>query len=220
MRAIGILIEHNQFTNGNKYHLEKGSKVGIFFSNKADWIIINQALQRLGLVTVPLYATLGFSSINYILELTEIELIFVASETIDKIDELESHVKQLKFVYLDPQCPTHVKKYTYSTLDLLDDIIELGKKNYCEPDLPNVNDMYAIFFTSGSSGVPKGVVHTHKSFHAAVCMFGSLNMYNNENISLDRTTYSYLPLAHCFDHQVSYIYIYGYGRVAFNCNGI
>ncbi|BFU24673.1 long-chain-fatty-acid--CoA ligase, putative [Entamoeba histolytica HM-1:IMSS-B] len=200
------------------YNLPKKSMVGIFFPNRAEWIIVSQALHRIGLIPIPLYATLGVQSINYIIDLTDIELIVVSSETISKSTELKSKTHQLKYINVDSTVP-------YSNpmnLDIrsLVDIISIGKSNPTPTDLPSVDDIYSIFFTSGTSGNPKGVVHTHKSFHSAVYCFTSMNIFDKDNVALNRTSYSYLPLAHVFEHEVTYIFVYGYGRVAFMCGGL
>ncbi|ELP90671.1 4-coumarate--CoA ligase, putative [Entamoeba invadens IP1] len=201
----------------NIYNLPKGSFVGIFYPNRAEWVLVCQGLIRMGLVPVPLYATLGVNSINYIIDLTGMSLIFVSSETVAKVPELKSSKTDVNFVYIDPVVPLTVSSEHIKTIT---EIKESGKSNMVDADLPTPDDLYSIFFTSGTSGVPKGVVHTHKSFLSAVCTFQSLNMYDKDTIALGRTTYSYLPMAHCFEHEVCYIFVLGYGRVAFNCGGL
>ena len=200
-----------------QYNLKKGDMVGLFIPNRAEWVITACALHRIGLVPIPLYATLGVGSINYIIDLTEMSVIFVSSETIPKADQLESTKHKLRYIYLDPIVPYSLEKYEMKTLD---EIIQIGKENPCENDLPNVDDTYAIFFTSGTSGLPKGVVHTHRSFHSAVAAYAALNFLNPKDVAFGDTHFVYLPLAHVFQHESCYCYLYGNGRVAFNAGGL
>ncbi|KAL7719084.1 Long-chain-fatty-acid CoA ligase [Entamoeba marina] len=201
------------------FKVKKGDMVGIFVPNRAEWVIVAEALHRIGVIPVPLYATLGIESINYIIRTTNISLIIVTSETIAKADELDpaEPESELKFMYLDPQVPFNAKRHEVKSVD---EIIEIGNQNPSDKDLPKPDDIYAVFFTSGTSGVPKGVVHSYRSFHSACLCFNSLNIFDKENVCLNRTTYSYLPLAHVFEHEVCFFFVYGYGRVAFNCGGL
>ena len=102
-----------------KYNLPKGSMVGVFLPNRAEWILITMALHRIGLVPVPLYATLGFSSINYVLDLTDIKLIFTSSETVDKIDAAREWMEYEKTITYRDQVTEEYKTLVTETANYI-----------------------------------------------------------------------------------------------------
>jgi len=75
--------------------LKANQSVGLFSINREEWCITEQACFASGLVTVPLYDTLGVESIAYICDQTEMEIIFTSS---DKLKLLTSMIKEIKNV--------------------------------------------------------------------------------------------------------------------------
>lgn len=129
--------------------LKKGDKVGIYSKNCYQWILSEIAIMLGSFVTVPFYSNLVGDSLKEVIELSEINFLFVG--------KLESW-SQAK-----PAIPDNlpIVRYThYEGSDHVDMGIEWAEFiNNKEPDQenyrPSLNDIWAIFYTSGTTGIPK-----------------------------------------------------------------
>lgn len=198
--------------------LEANQSVGLFSINREEWCITEQACFASGLVTVPLYDTLGVESITYICDQTEMEIIFTSR---DKLKLLTSMIKQLKnvkrIVCFDALSAEDSTKYAGTIKEAGVEIIFYGdllnnSEAPFEPRPPRPEDLCTICYTSGTTGMPKGVMLPHSALLAdasaclALCGYGP-NGFSPEQRSLFELKstdvhISYLPLAHIFERIV------------------
>ena len=145
---------------------ENGDRIGLISENRPEWAIADLALIHLGAINVAMFPTLPYEQVKYIALETEIKLLVVSGKAhLEKGLKLKEHFPTLTIVTMD--CPEDPSRnvVTFSR------VMELGRENLMsqeefeklwssvEPD-----DIATIIYTSGTSGIPKGVMLTHTNF--------------------------------------------------------
>ena len=198
--------------------LNANQAVGLFSINREEWCITEQACFASGLVTVPLYDTLGNESIAYICDQTEMEIIFTSSDKLKLLTGMLQDIKHVKrIVCFDRLSAEETSKYSDAIKEAGVEIIYFGdlaskSESIFEPRPPRPEDLCTICYTSGTTGMPKGVMLTHAALLAdasaclALCGYGP-NGFSAEHRSLFELKstdvhISYLPLAHIFERVV------------------
>jgi len=171
-----------------KMGLKKGDHVALISKNCAHWIIADLAIMMGGYVSVPLYASLAADQFKLVLEKSDAKAVFVG-----KLDEWDRKSKGLidipvmRFPHLAGNA-----KVTQGTAweDMLKNEPMQGNP---EPDM---DDLWTILFTSGTTGTPKGVMHTYRN--AALLNNNEIQNDIMKTISGGKDTrlFSFLPLNH------------------------
>ncbi|XP_071505377.1 long-chain-fatty-acid--CoA ligase 5-like [Diadema antillarum] len=181
------------------------SFVGIFAQNRPEWVIADVACMQYSLVSVPFFNTISSQSGDVII--TQTSMSTIICDTMEKADRLRrdhaSHECLTTVVVMDlPRegIEEHRAQFERDGLKLVsfDEVIALGGKNVVDKVLPKPETINTLVYTSGTTGIPKGVIQTHKNHiaaHANAWMLCSLNVLPR----LDDVHISYLPLPHVYE---------------------
>ncbi len=164
-----------------------GTRIGILSKNCAQFILSDLAIWMAGHVSVALYPTLTAETVRYILEHAEVKLLFVG-----KLDIWDT---------MKPGVPDSIPRISYSLSPPNDYPVWEAIVKTTEPLAGSPSrapeDMAIVVYTSGSTGQPKGVVHTFGTMAAACRGFSTALEWRPGDRVL-----SYLPLAHIFERAV------------------
>lgn len=164
----------------NGMGLSKGSHVAILAKNCAHWIMADLAIMMAGCISIPIYPTLGAESINEILVHSESKAIIVGK--LDDYSQQKSGIPDIPIIGVELYGIK--EKYGWDQLVASNEPIKglIDQKH---------EDLMTIMYTSGTTGSPKGVMHT-------VGNFNTLINTAVEVIKLPKQPryFSYLPMTH------------------------
>ena len=141
--------------------IKKGDKVGILLMNCLEWLPIYFGILKTGALAVPMNFRYTAEEILYCAELSEINTLIFGPEFIGRVEEnVDAFCGKVALYFTGGDyCPSFSE-------DFDEDI-----KN-CKTDNPNIpltaGDDAAIYFSSGTTGFPKAILHAHRALsHAA-----------------------------------------------------
>lgn len=186
-----------------KLGVNRGDKLSILSSNRPQWTWADMATLSVGGVTVPIYPTLQSPEVEYLVRHSDSVGVFVENHNqLNKLLSLDTLPSQLRFIVLmDGHIKTNDPRVKLMTFD---DLVKDGEvylpnnpKALKERlDLIAPNDVATIVYTSGTTGVPKGVMLLHRNIYS-VCQSASVFVgFHADDVSL-----SFLPLAHVYERM-------------------
>ena len=137
-------------------NIRKGDKVAILLMNCLEWLPIYFGILKTGALAVPLNFRYAADEIRYCLDLAEVDMLVFGPEFIGRVEEVAEDIgKNRTLIYAgEGMCPTFAEDYFKLTY-------------YCRGDNPNIpltdDDFAAIYFSSGTTGFPKAILHRHRS---------------------------------------------------------
>ena len=164
--------------------LKPGDKVAILAKNTAHWLMADFAIWLGGFVSVPLYPTLAAGTIRQILEHSEAKLLFVGK--LDGWEGMKPGVPAGLSCISLPLAPADAAK-NYPGWDAIVAKTEPLKGN----PLRDADELATIMYTSGTTGAPKGVMHSFGTF-----AWGIQSGLKRVPIDSSARMLSYLPLSH------------------------
>jgi len=136
--------------------LEKGDRLAVLAYNCLEWMEIYAAVAKAGLVVVPINFRLIGSEVQYIVENSEAEAVIVQDDLLDRVETIRAEhlLPEDKYIHFGGRRPPGYRSY--------EDLIAAGARS--EPSIETgSDDPYALLYTSGTTGKPKGAMRTGAS---------------------------------------------------------
>lgn len=142
-----------------KRGIKKGDKVAILLMNCLEWLPIYFGILKTGAIAVPLNFRYTAEEIKYCLELSETVALIFGPEFIDRMETIYKKITRVRiFLFAGENRPPFAESYDRLTAN-------------CSSEAPEIKltdeDDAAIYFSSGTTGFPKAILHTHRSLMAA-----------------------------------------------------
>ncbi len=135
--------------------VKKGDKVGILLMNCLEWLPIYFGILKTGALAVPLNFRYASDEIEYCLNLAEVDVLVFGPEFIGRVEEIAEKISKNRLLfYVGENCPTFAESYAELT----------ANASSQSPNIRITDDDYAaIYFSSGTTGFPKAILHKHRS---------------------------------------------------------
>ncbi|MBI3283358.1 MAG: AMP-binding protein [Burkholderiales bacterium] len=185
---------------------QRGMNLAIIGDNRPRLYWAMAAAQCLGGIAVPLYQDAPAADMAYVLENAEIAFAVVEDqEQVDKLLEIKQHYAGIRHIAYDDE--RGMRHYDQPELTSYLKLQELGRAyDLAHPEffmqqvaLGQADDIAVMLYTSGTTGKPKGVCQSHRSFMAAARGGVAFDQLSDQEDIL-----SYLPMAWVGDHLFSY----------------
>ena len=136
-------------------HIGKGKKVAILLMNCLEWLPVYFGILKSGALAVPMNFRYTAEEIRYCLELADADVLIFGPEFVGRVEDICDRLPRIKsFIYVGEDCPSFAESYA-------------NLVSYCSSKAPAVaisdDDEAAIYFSSGTTGFPKAIVHRHRS---------------------------------------------------------
>ena len=142
--------------------IKKGDKVAILMMNCLEWLPIYFGVLKTGALAVPLNFRYSSDEIEYCVNLAEADVLVFGDAFIGRVEEIADRISKGRLlIYVGEGCPSFADDYTSLSAN-------------CSSQSPNIaltdDDNAAIYFSSGTTGFPKAILHKHRSLvHSCKC---------------------------------------------------
>lgn len=190
--------------------LKPGDHIGIYSKNCYHWIVADLAIMMGGYVSVPLYASLPGPALKEVIDLGDLKAIFLG-----KLDVWDAgHEEAISGDITSIKFPDYAGNAPVTKGLEWDDLLSNSTPT---PDnfVPRLDDLWTIKFTSGTTGSPKGVMHSHRTAAAYLLRDEETDWVGVFKIG-ELRFFSYLPLNHVGERMgIELPAIWGNGTISF-----
>jgi long-chain acyl-CoA synthetase len=179
--------------------LKKGDKVAVMKNcGSPEWIFFDLGAQQVGIIVVPIHPNFTSRELSHILDETKLQICLVTNkELLFKLKKSDANNCIKKFVSI----AEFENTTSWKSFILLGEKMPLNKVIEIANSIEKI-DLATIIYTSGTSGLPKGVMLSHANILSNIQSCMMLIPINSKHKSL-----SFLPLSHVFERMVVYTYI-------------
>lgn len=143
-RAANLLISKG---------VRKGQKIAILMMNSLEWLPIYFGILKTGAVAVPLNFRYTAEEIDYCINKADVDVLFFGEEFIGRIESIADDIDRERLLFfVGNSCPSFAEDY-------------IALSANCSSSAPKIliedDDLAAIYFSSGTTGFPKAILHRH-----------------------------------------------------------
>ncbi len=156
--------------------IQKGDRVAILMFNCLEWLPIYFGILKTGAIAVPFNFRFDAKEIQYCANLAQVHIIFFGPEFVGRLESIQEELSRGRLlIYVGDGCPTFAECYREMVAD-------------CSSQPPLIrledDDDAAIYFSSGTTGFPKAILHNHESLMQAAQMEQKHHLTSREDVFL------------------------------------
>ena len=185
-----------------KHGVGKGDRVALISQTRSEWTLSDLAIQSVGAVTVPVYPNISPETVSFILKDSDAKLIFVERENMLNDVKIPDTVKSI--VVFDGD-----GKEGFIPFSKFEELGE-EKKDSIDLDSITLDDVATIVYTSGTTGLPKGVILTHGNILSVASATTKVIVPKEDDI-----IFAWLPFSHIFGRLIIFYAVYNAVTVAY-----
>ena len=156
--------------------IRKGQKVGILLMNGLEWLPIYFGILKCGAIAVPLNFRYTSEEIDYCVRLADIDVLFFGPSFVGRIESIASSLsKECLLFYVGDSCPSFAEDYNHWVANFS----SIAPKVIITDD-----DLAAIYFSSGTTGFPKAILHKHRALVQSAEMEAKHHEITHEDVFL------------------------------------
>lgn len=181
--------------------LKKGDRIATISNNRPEWNFTDMGMAMAGMVQVPIYPTISAEEYEYILGHAEPKLVFLSDKGLnDKIAPIAKKNKSISDIYTFNEIEgakhwTELAKLGEKNREKYKDELEKTKTSI------DPSELLTILYTSGTTGVPKGVMLSHSNL-----VSNTLTADYHIGFGPEHRALSFLPISHVYERMVVYLY--------------
>ena len=138
-----------------KMGVKKGDKVAILLMNCIEWLPIYFGVLKTGALAVPMNFRYAADEIEYCAGLADVDVLVYGPEFTERVEMVKDNMHGVKaYVYVGEETPAFAKNYKEGICEEVD--------SFTDAPLTEEDDA-AIYFSSGTTGFPKAILHSHRS---------------------------------------------------------
>jgi acyl-CoA synthetase (AMP-forming)/AMP-acid ligase II len=190
----------NKLANGIlKNGIQKGDKIAILSNNCVEFMELYVAAAKGGFIIVPLNFRLHPDDISFIINNSDAKWLFVESRFQEATEKIWERATELGFEDVERVLIADQKEKGWK---FFENIVEKGENSYPSVKV-NPEDTWVILYTSGTTGTPKGVIRSHRSY---IAFF----LINEAEFSFTPQDYGMIlmPLSHVNSTFYSFVFTY------------
>lgn len=135
--------------------VKKDDKVAILLMNCLEWLPIYFGILKTGAIAVPLNFRYAPEEIEYCVNLADVDILVFGPEFIGRVEEIADRISKNRLLfYVGDNCPSFAEDYSSLTANCSSQTPQIPLKD---------SDNAAIYFSSGTTGFPKAILHNHES---------------------------------------------------------
>lgn len=184
--------------------IRKDDKVAILSASREEWAMSDWAILSLGAITVPIYPNLPARQVEYILQNSDAQAMFVSDEEqLEKVQSVRAACPMLKHVVLFAESASPSESLLdFPSLQEKGRAFASAHPSHVSESINRTlpEDLATIIYTSGTTGLPKGVMLTHGNL-ISNCVASSKSF----PIFCTDILLSFLPLSHIFERNPGHI---------------